>query len=82
MPSDDEKLIFQNMSEERQQGATTRKRIYPLIEEEISMPVVCYFTSFRYAVTIADDDADMLEGILQKCDLSKGFALLLINIVL
>lgn len=25
---------------------------------------------------IEDSDADMLEGVLQKCDLSKGFALL------
>lgn len=40
-------------------------------------PVISYFTSFRHPVMITDEDADMLEGLLQKCDLSNGFYLLL-----
>lgn len=77
MPSNDETLIVQDIAEERGQGHSTRRHLYTEIEKEISIPVVAFFTSFVYAVTIEDSDADMLEGILQKCDLSKGFALFL-----
>lgn len=77
MPKNDDKLIIQDIAEERLQGHSTRRHLYTQIEKAIDVPVVSFFTSFIYPVTIEDSDADMLEGILQKCDLSKGFALLL-----
>jgi len=77
MPKNGDKLIIQNITEERLQGHSTRGHLYTQIEKIINIPVVSFFTSFIYPVTIEDNDADMLEGILQKCDLSKGFALLL-----
>lgn len=43
----------------------------------LGAPVISFFTSFKYPVMIEDDDVDMLEGVLQKCNLSDGFYLLL-----
>lgn len=77
MQTNDEKLIIQKITDERLQGPTTRQNIYAELEKMIGVPIISHFTSFVYAVTIEDNDADMLEGILQKCDLSKGFALFL-----
>lgn len=77
MRNNDETLIIQNITEERLQGHTTRRHLYTDIGQRIGLPVVSFFTSFVYAVTIEDDDANMLEGVLQKCDLSQGFALFL-----
>ena len=71
------KLVIQQVNEERFQGHDTRKHLYPELEKEVGVPIISFFTSFTYAVMIEDNDADMLEGVLQKCDLSKGFALLL-----
>lgn len=64
-------IIEQVMIEEGQ-GHETRKDIIVKLEKELGLPVVSFFTSFRYPVMIDDSDADMLEGILRKMDLSKG----------
>ena len=77
MPNDDGKLIVQRVAEERLQGHPTRKELYAKLHKELGLPVVSFFTSFRYPVMIEDSDADMLEGILRKCCLDKGFALLI-----
>lgn len=77
MPNNGEKLVLQAIMEESRQGPGTRKSLYRDIEKEIGLPVVAFFTSFVYPVAIEDSDADMLEGVLQKCNLSKGFALFL-----
>ncbi len=74
---EEDKLVIQQVLEERFQGHGTRKRLYLELENEVGVPIISFLTSFTYAVTIEDNDADMLEGVLQKCDLSKGFALLL-----
>ena len=73
----EDKLIIQQVAEERYQGHSTRKHLYLELEKQIGIPIISFFTSFRYPVMIEDSDADMLEGIFQKTDLSKGFALLL-----
>ncbi len=57
------------------QSHQTRQEIYGELEEELGRPVVALFTSFVHPVSIADPDADMLEGVLQNLDLSEGFAL-------
>ena len=74
---EEDKLVIQQVAEERFQGHDTRKGLYSELEKEIGVPIISFFTSFTYAVMLEDNDADMLEGILQKCDLSEGFALLL-----
>ena len=75
--SEEDKLVVQQIAEERRQGAGTRKELYSKLEQELGLPVVSFFTSFRYAVMIEDNDSDMIEGILQKCPLDNGFALLI-----
>jgi len=75
--SDEDTLVFEQVLEEQYQGHSTRRSLYRKLEEELGIPVISFFTSFRYPVMIEDSDADMIEGVLQKCDLSKGFALLL-----
>jgi len=40
-------------------------------------PVVAYFTSFRYAAPIGDDDADVIEGMLEQLNLGRGLCLVL-----
>jgi len=39
------------------------------------MPVLSFCTSFQFPVMIEDADADMIEGLLQKIDLTNGLAL-------
>jgi len=62
---------------ERHQGAETRQPIIGKIQRELGRPVVTFFTSFTFPVMVEDADADMLEGVLQKLDLSNGLALVI-----
>ncbi len=77
MSGGDDKLVVQRLAEERLQGHETRKDLYVTLGKMLGLPVVSFFTSFRYPVMIEDSDADMLEGVLQKCCLEEGFALLI-----
>ncbi len=72
-----DKLIFAEVSEEQDQGHSTRKRLYLNLEKRLKTPLVTFFTSFKYPVTINDGDANLLEGLLQKCDLTEGLTLML-----
>jgi ClpP class serine protease len=74
---EEEKLAIQKVISEREQTLDSRKHLYLALEKEFDIPIISFFTSFIYPVGIEDSDAAMLEGILQKCDLSKGFALML-----
>ncbi len=62
---------------ERTQGPDTRKKILADLENTLKMPVLLYFTSFRYPVMIDDSDADILEATMQSMDLSSGLVLLI-----
>jgi len=77
MGMEEGRLVIQQVAEEQYQGHSTRRHLYLRLEEMLGRPVISYFTSFRYPVMIEDSDADMLEGIFQKSDLARGFALLL-----
>jgi Serine dehydrogenase proteinase len=68
-------LVYDRVLEEEGQGHPTRKGLFESISEQLGRPVVSFFTSFRFPVMIEDDDADMLEGVLQSLDLSNGLAL-------
>jgi hypothetical protein len=72
-----EDLIIQKIFEEEGQGPGTRQTYYESLEKELNAPIIALVTSFVYPVIINDSDADMLESILQKTDISKGFYLLL-----
>jgi len=69
--------IYQKVKEEQLQVHSTRKILYRKLEKMIGRPVISFFTSFRYPVMIEDGDAEMLEGVLQVCDFSKGLALII-----
>lgn len=69
-------VITQILTEEGQ-GAETRRGILTELEEVLGRPVVSFFTSFEFPVDIEDQDVDMLEGVLQKLDLSDGLALVI-----
>lgn len=69
-------VITRVMAERTQQHAT-RKDLLVKLEKELNRPVVAYFTSFRYSVSVDDSDADMLEGLLQAMDLTNGLALVI-----
>lgn len=71
------KVIYQQILEEKSQSLSTRRHLYQKIGNILDIPIITYFTSFSYPVMIDDHDADMLEGLLQKIDVSKGFALVI-----
>ena len=77
MESDSYQLVMEKVMEETNQGPATRKHLYQQIQKLVDKPIISYFTSFRHPVMIDDSDADVIEGLLQKCDLSNGFYLLL-----
>lgn len=76
MPNNDDPVMRQVL-EEQAQGQETRKRAFLKLEKELKRPVLSFFTSFTYPVMIEDSDADMLEGILQKMDLTNGLVLII-----
>jgi len=69
--------VFGKVLTERNQGHETRIKLFEEIEKILNRPVATFFTSFRYPVMVEDNDADMLEGILQKMDLTNGLALVI-----
>jgi len=69
--------VIQQVLTEQNQAHETRQKIFRSLENLLNRPVVSFFTSFRYPVMIEDDDADMLEGILQKMDLSDGLVVMI-----
>ncbi|MFB5652838.1 hypothetical protein ACE5IS_19530 [Leptospira wolffii] len=68
--------VVRQVLTEQNQGAETRKALFSTIEGLLGRKVVAYFTSFKHPVMIDDDDADMLEGVLQKSNLERGLCLL------
>ena len=67
--------VIAQVQAEQAQGHPTRAHLFAPLEEHLGMPVVTFFTSFLYPVMIEDDDADMLESVLQELDLTNGLAL-------
>lgn len=72
-----EKLTFQKIAEERGQAHPLRKKLYEDLETRLGKPVVAFFTSFVYPISIEDSDANMLEEVLQRLDLSPGLVVLI-----
>jgi ClpP class serine protease len=65
------------MRAEQDQTQETRRRLLEQLEEILRRPVVLFYTSFRYPVMLDDTDAEMLDGLLQKMNLSKGLAVII-----
>jgi hypothetical protein len=64
--------VIQRFMDEQGQGHRTRVPLFKKLEEIFGKPIVSFFTSFVYPVAMEDQDVDMLAGILQMMDLSKG----------
>ncbi len=77
MFDDEEGPIIKKVWAEQGQQYYTRKGIIEKIEDKIGRPILVYYTSFSYPVMIEDTDADIIEGILQKLDLSDGLSLII-----
>lgn len=73
----DSASVFAAIQTERHQAHDTRKQLFERLNRRLGRPVVTFFTSFLYPVSIEDGDADFLEGILRKTDVSKGLALMI-----
>lgn len=77
MQESDSKPVIAYVLDEQQQRHETRRSVIGDIEKELNRSVLTFFTSFKWPVILDDGDADILEGILQKTDLSKGLALII-----
>jgi len=75
--NDNETVVFSKVMGEQNQGHETRQNLFYRIEKVLDRPVISFFTSFKFPVMIEDTDADMIEGLLQKMDLSKGLVLII-----
>jgi ClpP class serine protease len=70
-------LTFQKVMNEQNQVHETRKRLYIELEKLFKVPIISYFTSFNSPAMIDDADVDMMIGVLQKTDITKGVALII-----
>lgn len=69
--------VIRQVLTERLQGPETRRTLFERLEALLQRPVLAYFTSFAQPVMIQDQDVDLIEGVLQKLDLSNGLAILI-----
>jgi hypothetical protein len=70
-------LVISAVQNERFQAHETRQSQFVALEAEIGRPVVTLFTSFRYPVSINDDDLSILEGLLQTLNTENGIAIMI-----
>jgi hypothetical protein len=68
---------FAVMQAEQTQDRPTRLHLYRRLAKELGRPVVALFTSYRYPVMLEDEDANMLEGVLQEVDTTNGLCLII-----
>jgi len=65
------------LSELEQSSSTRHPQFLKVAKGLKGRTLVTFFTSFNHPVNITDDDADMLQSILQSNDLSKGLAIMI-----
>jgi len=70
-------IAYVRILNEMTQSHLTRQRFFIEIETQLKRPLVVFFTSFAVPVSIEDNDADMLEAVLQDLDLSSGLAIMI-----
>jgi len=77
MSNDTSDPVIGSVLSERNQDHRTRKKLFTDLEEQLGRPVVTLFTSFTFPVMLEDTDVDMLAGVLQMLDVSRGLALMI-----
>jgi hypothetical protein len=70
-------VILSQIQCEVNQHHCTRVGIIEALEKKFKRRMVAFFTSFYYPASVFDQDAEMLESLLQKTDLKNGLTLLL-----
>ena len=73
------KGVFSQLLKETKQAPEIRQKIIKEIEELHKRNIITFFTSFRYPVMIEDQDAVMLEEVLQNTDIDRNGLTLIIN---
>ena len=76
MPKKSDPHLVQVLAE-RNQGFPTRSPLISKLQRLLNRPVVTLYTAFNQPVDLENDDADMLESVLQTMDLSRGLALVI-----
>lgn len=73
------KKIYLKLLKETNQSPELRQRIISKIEEELKKTVITFFTSFHFPVMIEDQDAVMIEEVLQNTEINKNGLVIIIN---
>jgi membrane-bound ClpP family serine protease len=76
-PTDNDPTIVKLLRETRQSPQMRRPLLDGLQGLFDGRLILVYFTSFSQPVIIDDADADIIEGVLQKSDTSKGLSLVI-----
>lgn len=69
--------IISKILNERNQAHPTRQQLFSELGRELGRPVITFFTSFRYPVSIDDADVEMMEGLLRTLDTAQGIAIII-----
>ena len=69
--------VISRILDERNQSHPTRQRLFRKLEKSLGRPVVTFFTSFRYPVSIDDADVEMMEGLIRTLDVAQGIAIII-----
>lgn len=70
---------YHKLLEETQQAPHLRQLIIQKIENQLNKTILTFFTSFRFPVMIEDQDAVLIEEVLQNTNLKKDGFILIIN---
>lgn len=74
----DARPVIERMSAEAQQAPETRRHLLSQLQDALgNRTVVTYFTSSRFAVSLEDSDADLLESVFQRLEFPNGLCLLI-----
>jgi len=69
--------VLEHILTEVEQRHSTRKELLKKIQDKLGRTVVSFFTSFDFPVMIEDNDADMLEQVLQATEIKNGLAMII-----
>jgi hypothetical protein len=69
--------ILNKLLAEIKQAPQTRQALIRRLERLLGRRVVTFFTSFRFPILLDDSDTEVIEGVLQKMDLSNGLSVVI-----
>lgn len=74
-------LTFSRLLQEVNQGHAIRRSLYQTLEKQLGQDkkVIAFFTSFTFPVLIEDNDADMIEELLNNSNMNGRELILLLN---